>query len=124
MKAKTRTFWVRFRGTIVDDADRCDTTSSSFRAFLAATTQEFSKHSDLSQPGVYSPGDGSITLAAVVEAVSAGDAILMANKAFDQAIKRAGGSTNWPTPGPPHWKAHDLGDLMDVTDYFVLPVAA
>ena len=106
-------FWVRWIGTIAPQAGEFDSTNPHMRAFLRALSLEFARHKVLDQPAVVCPGDGSISLASVVEAADSGDAVNKARAAFEEAILSAGGTANIPDGEDPSWNVKELIRLFE-----------
>jgi hypothetical protein len=99
-----RSFWVRWSGTIAGGDGSFDSADPALRAFLRALSQEFAGQDSLGQPTVVCPGDGTLSLTAVVSAEDSGAAVNKARDAFEESISRAGGASNLPDDNHPSWR--------------------
>lgn len=86
--AKKRAYWVRCTTTLCDYSHE----SPHLQPFLSNLSREMSRDKTAHVPAVFTYGDGTIVIAAVLEAKSEGTALDAAKVAYADAVIRAGGS--------------------------------
>lgn len=103
-------YWVRWTGRVrLGEGVPFDSASPRLHEFVCSLTKAFSIHSDLSQPAVLSPGNGTITLTSVVEAQTRMLALAKALEAFGVCISMCGWKSNLPETDHDSWGADQLG---------------
>jgi hypothetical protein len=112
----SRRFWVRWKGNLADGSGKFDGANPGLHAFLRALSHEFAIDDCLTQPAIFAPGDGTISLASVIGADDAGAAVNTAKSSFERAIKNAGGKAELPDGSHPSWSFKELQELVHLLE--------
>lgn len=106
--APPRAYWVTCTGDLQsDEGISVNVTDPEIHTFVKALTKELLKGAGTHNPAVLTYGDGSMVLVSVFFAEDKSAAVAAAEAAFGDAIRAAGGSTEFPD-GSPCWRVARL----------------